>query len=621
MTDSRGERSAAGQIMTRELYALLLLCALGAGLRLVFPHRLAVEHFDEGVYASNLFFGTEDQGTYPSLHLYAPPLVPAMIEWLFVFFGPSDLAAMAPGVAAGCLTIPLIWWIGREWFGPSAGLMAAALAALSDVHIIYSRTALVDVHLCFWCFAALYCLWRAFRDSSAAASMAAGVCTSLGWWTKYNGWLPLAIALAALCGFSLRSWWQRFTTSPASTSGRAALAPGPGRGLRCFAIALAVALIGWLPYLLWLHDHGGYAAVAANHRNYVVGFSGWFDSAWQFGLKLGVMEGWSSYASIVLGLGLATLSTPAGEAGPFGSTWNLTGRTAISAILAAALLLACWVAGLARGLALASFLALPAVMLQRTGNPAAAEPGRSLALWFVASAFVGLSAATPLYTPYPRLALPWLMSTWLGMGMAACCLLRIDTAGLATTAGASAASPATRPARFPAPWAAAVALLLTLGMIGHRAWIAADRAHESRLMARDVAAWVAERLREQVGPLGAGQGDRMVVYVYGEPAVLFQLRLLGHTLVRPVQDLDFARTESPDPQAPTFVLVGPHARRTSNFDVQRQSAVRLVAMGTLRQPAGSVVVRLDERESIGQDSAGLPVLPQRFDEYALFRVR
>jgi len=129
------------------LISLLLLISFA--LRLAVPSHMAVEHFDEGVYASNLAAGSDNGYRYPDRHLYAPPLLPALIEWSIVFFGSSHLAVMLANLVAGGLTIGLLWWVAGRWFGPAAAIAAATIACFSDVHILYSRTSLTDPLLCF----------------------------------------------------------------------------------------------------------------------------------------------------------------------------------------------------------------------------------------------------------------------------------------------------------------------------------------------------------------------------------------------------------------------------------------------------------------------------------------
>ena len=110
---------------------------------------------------------------------------------------------MLPSLLFGTLTIPLIWWVGRQWFGPLSGIAAATLLSLSDFHIAFSRSALTDVPLCFWLLLAVYLFERSFRDLSWLTAIFAGATTGLAWWTKYNGWLPLAISLSGLMAWSM----------------------------------------------------------------------------------------------------------------------------------------------------------------------------------------------------------------------------------------------------------------------------------------------------------------------------------------------------------------------------------------------------------------------------------
>ena len=275
-------------ISRTELYWFAGAVIFGAIVRLSFPGRMAVEHFDEGVYASNFWLGE-----FPYRHLYAPPLLPACIEWTMIIAAlcgikPTGFIPMIPCLIAGIATIPSIWWICRRWFGPSAGLVSAWLVATSDFHTSYSRAALTDVPLCLFILWAVYFMGRALVASASGGIasverkpskrepkqssypwqhiLMAGAFTSLAWWTKYNGWLPLAIGLT---GGTL---WQLLT-------------PRAERQIRrvlvCWILIAGVAAVLWSPVLWDLQKHDGYASVAANHRQYVVGLAGWPTSAFR----------------------------------------------------------------------------------------------------------------------------------------------------------------------------------------------------------------------------------------------------------------------------------------------------------------------------------------------------
>src|SRR6187401_3144666 len=82
-------------IARRELVLVAIVFAIGFALRLWALSRSAVEHFDEGVYASNIFFGPPDYA-YPMQRFYAPPLLPALIEAGMITGLPPNLAAILP---------------------------------------------------------------------------------------------------------------------------------------------------------------------------------------------------------------------------------------------------------------------------------------------------------------------------------------------------------------------------------------------------------------------------------------------------------------------------------------------------------------------------------------------
>ena len=120
------------RVSRQEILWLLAILAAGVALRWMFLSRVAVEHFDEGVYASNIWFGAEDFYQYPLRCLYAPPLLPALIESALAFQQivrpspavPSPLAVMLPSLLAGSLTPLALWWLARRWFTPAVAIGA-----------------------------------------------------------------------------------------------------------------------------------------------------------------------------------------------------------------------------------------------------------------------------------------------------------------------------------------------------------------------------------------------------------------------------------------------------------------------------------------------------------------
>jgi len=118
---SANDRPARAELM---LVAAVVL--VGIALRSAYPSRMSVEHFDEGIYASNRAAGVANDYRYPFQHLYAPPLFPSLVEWSMLSrLGQSSLVAMLVSLIVGGLTPLLVWHVGRRWFGPAAGISAA----------------------------------------------------------------------------------------------------------------------------------------------------------------------------------------------------------------------------------------------------------------------------------------------------------------------------------------------------------------------------------------------------------------------------------------------------------------------------------------------------------------
>ena len=79
-----------------ELILVAMAILLAIVMRFSFTERLAVEHFDEGVYSAGLWYPDALGEGYPSRQFFAPPALPTLIEWLAVVvnLGKSDRCRM-----------------------------------------------------------------------------------------------------------------------------------------------------------------------------------------------------------------------------------------------------------------------------------------------------------------------------------------------------------------------------------------------------------------------------------------------------------------------------------------------------------------------------------------------
>jgi len=528
----------------RELVILATLLAAGVALRLVALSQSAVEHFDEGVYASNLWFGPPDYA-YPLRHLYAPPLLPALIETGMIAGLAPNLAALLPSFVAGSATIVAIWWFGRTWFSPAVGLAAAALCALSDFHILYSTAALTDALLGLWIVLAVQAIGFAYLRGDYRWAVVGGLFTGLAWWTKYNGWLPLAIGGTALPLLVLMTKWTSF-----KLSNKAPQPPTLRVLVLCMVVAAATAAIIWLPYLWSLQSQGGYAPIAANHARYVVGLSGWLDSLSRHVASQQCIEGYVSWIGVALAAALPVIMLR-----KEGLAWRGLACCAIASIVA--LLFAALGTSFVFVVAAAP-LGLVASAIGLSKMPAADEATRrrQVGLALVTAWYCGLALATSCYWPYPRLLVPWLLAAWLGAAVLLDELTRHFLFATERKRGAWRLTSATT---------GVLGLAALVAFYHHMCFVHHGFHRESRLN-------LLVACRELIRDLDPTSQPR-VIYVLGEPAVLFQLRTAGEPVVVPLQEIPTEPARDAGQPIATYLVLGPHSLGDAQVNQSQRAAL------------------------------------------------
>jgi dolichyl-phosphate-mannose-protein mannosyltransferase len=569
-----------------ELGLIVALTCIAGIVRCVGLDEIAIEHFDEGVYASNLWF--PDNGfRYPDQQLYAPPLVPSLIEWSMLIFEEARWAPFVPSLLFGSLTVPLVWFIGRGWFGPSAGIASACLVALSDFHIALSRSALTDVTLAFFLIAAVGLLHAAMTQDRFGLSLLAGVASGLGWSAKYNGWLAMAIAVSGtIAAIGAVRFWLRpspeggaaKSTDSKKLSSKIADDEQPVSitsllAVKHLTVMIVLACAVWYPVYDGLQAHGGYSAVADNHKRFVVGLSGWWSSLLQQESVQRHYAGWLTWFGGMLAVVCATVISnvsrstwnnenaksaeqPEDGSNPDGSTWNTKPsrqRIVFVTALTGAIVLSPVIVFVVWSLT-TIFASLVNIRRLKTGAIELAEPNsyRWMALWFCLAWLAGLLLATPMYRPFPRLLLPFLSVGWIVTGAACVMLLNASPTPEADS-------------RRNKRW---IIIALIIAVCGWRANRMGFRSWQHRSSLANIAEQAIEAASDVAADSPAARDDvKFVLYVYGEPGLFFHVPRDG-VPTSPVQDLDFAKPGSNHARVPTFVLVGPHARKSPVFQEQ-----------------------------------------------------
>ena len=529
-----------------ELLCLAGAILLGAILRLAYPVRMAIEHFDEGVYASNFWFGAEEGYEYPARHLYAPPLLPAAIEWTMIIASlcgvrPTGFIPMIPSLFAGLATIPSIWWIGRRWFGPSAGIVSAWLVAASDFHTSYSRAALTDVPVCLFILWGIYFTWQALLTGTRRDIIFAAVFTALGWWTKYNGWLPLAVGLSGAAAWQL-------------TLPRAERQFVPF-GQRWLMVA-SLSFLLWVPVLIGLQKHGGYQAVAANHSQFVEGFAKWPANAGRQLDHIAFYDG--PLRNVVDAL-------------------TIRGANQIASYLPPN-----WVGWLPIVLLLVGMVTTCLVCHRlRTKLPT------SGAYWALLAWLCGLTLATPCYHPYPRLMMPWALAVWLGCGLIVQCAL---SSGLIFTLTFPSKNQSWKPKWLETSIAIWLIIATVLRCQFETAYAWQDRSNFARAMES-----FASQIKRSTVALGFPE-DEAIAYVFGSPPAVFHLKASHLSLVGPAQNLAFADKSSP---RPTFLIWTGQSLDDRTFTGALESRRDRFILEQSEQVDQSDLILLDDPEDLG----------------------
>lgn len=574
----------------------MLLLAAAFALRAWAPGRMAIEHFDEGVYASNLYSDPIEfaELSYPDRHLYAPPLWPKILEWILILTGMNPHAVMWGNVVLGTALVAAVWWTTRELTfqrddpraASLAALAAASLIALGDIFIQYSRTALTDIPVAVWMTLAVGAGGRAYRTGNWGWGLTAGLLTAAAWWTKYNGWLPLAILGAGLMGWLIFTAAGRrsLTSSSGAEKNRSKkiqskkskttapsvnAEPSGSQRLLLWGVMIAVASVVWFPYLSSLQPIGGYSSVAENHRGYITGLSGWWESAARHLTVDHFYSRWSTAIGLLFAIGLCWWGSNASRHSKSGEP---SGRPHFKdQILSIAAALIGVAIVLTLGLIPVLLVGALLVLLYLFSRPLYSAP---LGWWILLAWVAGLTLATPMYRPYPRLILPWMISMAMAAGLGiALSLLRKNPVQETQELNSFRLSPLVAGLTFLGLFAA----VIVIGVSSPR-WL------EDRNGLRSGAQAIQAAITEDLGlhPEKASTVPDLdcVIYVLAEPGLFYHLASDQNASLRfitqPAADLGMLDSGKIDSRVPAYLVTGLHAEKEASALANSTSNVKSV---------------------------------------------
>ncbi|QQG46568.1 MAG: glycosyltransferase family 39 protein [Candidatus Niyogibacteria bacterium] len=128
-----------------------------------------------------------------------PPLVFWVQHFSILLFGENNFALRFPSAVLGILSVYLLYLIGRRLYSARAGLVAAALMAVTLNSVYISRTGLQEAFVIFFLLLASYFFLRSLDEENYLIWL--GAALGLGFLTKYNVFVLVPIFTTYLLFF------------------------------------------------------------------------------------------------------------------------------------------------------------------------------------------------------------------------------------------------------------------------------------------------------------------------------------------------------------------------------------------------------------------------------------
>ncbi len=125
---------------------------------------------------------------------FNPPLF-YWLEHAILLLGESEFVLRFLPALLGALTIPVVYFIGKEFRDRNVGLIAAALLAFSPFHIFYSQEARAYAPMLFFFSLALLFYMRASRSNEVRSWVLFGVFSAVAFWMHFYAIVPVAVLI------------------------------------------------------------------------------------------------------------------------------------------------------------------------------------------------------------------------------------------------------------------------------------------------------------------------------------------------------------------------------------------------------------------------------------------
>lgn len=203
----------------KEFQALILILLVGAFLRLYRIGDYMTFLGDEGrdvILVRRLLvdFDLILVGPGTSIgNMYLGPLYYYMMAPALLLFGFSPVGPAVQIAVLGVLTIFLVWFVAREWFGNIAALVASSLYAIAPTIVIYSRSSWNPNIMPIFALLTVYLIWRAWKFNEIKWLVVIGITFAFVMQSHYLG-LLLAPVIGLYWLFSAKKQYKKSIRQP-----------------------------------------------------------------------------------------------------------------------------------------------------------------------------------------------------------------------------------------------------------------------------------------------------------------------------------------------------------------------------------------------------------------------
>jgi hypothetical protein len=181
------------QEIVKKKYLVYLVIGLVCITNLVIRGHSNLTDWDEGVFALQAEWIASLGAAGAPFNFQTPPLFQVIVALFFRLLGVHDFLMTLISITFSCLTILIVYHLGKMLYSEEIGLYAIAFFVTSEYFLFFSQSGLSDATFTFFSTGSLFFFLRALRSNRTRDFWIAGLLTTFCLYTKYSA-APIIIA-------------------------------------------------------------------------------------------------------------------------------------------------------------------------------------------------------------------------------------------------------------------------------------------------------------------------------------------------------------------------------------------------------------------------------------------